>query len=306
MLTGTRHKSCAGQVASLPAPISVICGRNRDQEPLRNIVSRTVWSIRRSDPKRETCRMAGRWWRAYDEALHDPKLQRLPPHLFKTWFNLLCIASQCDGILPGADDLAYLLRRRVEDVRRDVAELCTRRLFDATESGITPHNWDTRQYKSDLSTQRVKQHRKRFRNVSGNVSETAMKRPQIQSTETEKKVPARKAPDFDFEPIDEDPKAKLFRKGKTILVSLGVSEGRSGSVIGQWLKQRNDAAGILAALEYAVDHSVIEPIGYVTRVLKENGGRDGTAKGAELAFELAEEARSLERAAGIGRPAAAK
>jgi hypothetical protein len=117
-----------------------------------------------------------RWWRAYDDALHDPKVQRLPPHLFKTWFNLLCIASKYDGNLPAAETLAFLLRRRVDDVRRDVAALCARCLFDVSGDVITPHNWNTRQYKSDLSTQRVRTHRKRSSNVSEtparNVSET--------------------------------------------------------------------------------------------------------------------------------------
>jgi hypothetical protein len=126
-----------------------------------------------------------RWWRAYDEALNDPKVQRLPPHLFKTWFNLLCVASKYDGVLPPIHELAYLLRRRAEDVSRDVAALCARCLFDATERGVQPHNWDTRQYKSDLSTQRVSKHRKRFGNVSGNVSETANETPPETETETE-------------------------------------------------------------------------------------------------------------------------
>jgi uncharacterized protein YdaU (DUF1376 family) len=122
-----------------------------------------------------------------------------------------------------------------------------------------------------------------------------------------KKVPAPSAPspEFEFqEPADEPAKARLFRKGKTILVSLGISEQRSGSVIGQWLKQRDDAVGILAALEYAVNQNVIEPIGYVTKLLNEHGKGSGNGKQhpADIARELADEARQLERAAGIGRP----
>ena len=50
------------------------------------------------------------WFRAYNEALDDPKVQRLPGELFKTWFNLLCVASRCGGSLPALGDLAFMLR----------------------------------------------------------------------------------------------------------------------------------------------------------------------------------------------------
>ena len=48
-----------------------------------------------------------RWFRFYDEALDDPKVQRLAPHLFKTWINLLCLASKEDGTMPSNDDIAF-------------------------------------------------------------------------------------------------------------------------------------------------------------------------------------------------------
>lgn len=125
----------------------------------------------------------------------------------------------------------------------------------------------------------------------------------------EEKVHAPSAPEpqFEFveEPADEPPKAKLFRKGKTILVSLGLSEQRSGSVIGSWLKKRDDPTGILAALEYAVDNNVIEPVGYVTKLLGEKGKSNGKQHPADIAKQLADEARELERQAGIGRPVTA-
>jgi len=31
-----------------------------------------------------------RWFRFYAESVNDPKVQRLPAHLFKTWVNILC------------------------------------------------------------------------------------------------------------------------------------------------------------------------------------------------------------------------
>jgi hypothetical protein len=107
-------------------------------------------------------------------------------------------------------------------------------------------------------------------------------------------------------PVDEPPKARLFREGKTILVALGVSEKRSGSVIGRWLKTNPDAVGILAALEYAYKNNVIEPIAYVTKLLntggKTNGKRYDDLPSWERGKILAERARDAERQAGIGRP----
>ena len=104
-------------------------------------------------------------------------------------------------------------------------------------------------------------------------------------------------------PINEVPKAKLFRVGKTLLVSLGISEKQSGSLIGRWLKQKNDPDGILAALQYAADHGVIEPIGYVTRCLSKDSRIEKPSL-ADQARELANRARELEDNAGIGRPPA--
>lgn len=107
-----------------------------------------------------------------------------------------------------------------------------------------------------------------------------------------------------FEPTNEPPKARLFRKGKTILVSLGLSEERSGSVIGQWLKHKHDPVGILAAIEYARQQCAVSPVAYVTQILK--GQTDGKTKSRpdfdDTIRELADQARDLERAAGIRRP----
>lgn len=104
-----------------------------------------------------------------------------------------------------------------------------------------------------------------------------------------------------IEPVDEDPKAKLFRVGKTALASFGVAEKRTGSLIGQWLKIRNDPAGLLAAIQYARDQNVAEPVAYISTLI--NGKPNGNAKTnlVDLAGQLADELRAAERAAGISR-----
>ena len=82
------------------------------------------------------------WFRYHTTALNHPKVQRLPPHLFKFWVNILCVASTHDGVLPGTEDLAYMLRRRSGDVRRDVAALLARRLLDTVDGNVVPHDWN--------------------------------------------------------------------------------------------------------------------------------------------------------------------
>lgn len=118
-----------------------------------------------------------RWWRAYDEALNDPKLQKLSGDLFKSWFNLVCLASKNEGQLPPMDDVAFALRTTTVKAAGIVTDLVTRKLFDRDGSRFIPHNWESRQFKSDVSNDRVAAFRKRQRNAECNVTETANETP---------------------------------------------------------------------------------------------------------------------------------
>lgn len=114
-----------------------------------------------------------KWFRFYAEVLHDPKVQKLPPQTFKHWVNILCLAAQHEGKIPNNhDDLAFALRISVDEALSVVNDLIERGLIEVTESSVSPHNWDSRQYKSDVSTDRVKRFRNGKRNVSETVSET--------------------------------------------------------------------------------------------------------------------------------------
>lgn len=112
-----------------------------------------------------------RWFRMHDCILDDPKVQRLPGDLFKTWVNLLCVASRNDGRLPGIADLAFMLRTSEEAIADDLDSLMKFGLID-NEDGYVPHNWNERQYKSDVSTDRVKRFRERSTKQAKPVSET--------------------------------------------------------------------------------------------------------------------------------------
>jgi hypothetical protein len=123
---------------------------------------------------------SGRWFRFYDDALNDPKVQMLSGETFKLWMNVLCVASKNGGVLPDLECLAYALRMQVAGASEAVDRLARGGLLDRVNATHwAPHGWKKRQYKSDSSTERVK----RFRNVS----ETPQNRADT-DTDTEKKV----------------------------------------------------------------------------------------------------------------------
>jgi hypothetical protein len=84
-----------------------------------------------------------------------------------TSINLLCVASQHDGILPPLADLAFTLRNTEDKITALLDDLVEKGLIDVTsDDRYTPHNWASRQYKSDVSNDRVQRHRQRKRNVT--------------------------------------------------------------------------------------------------------------------------------------------
>jgi len=113
-----------------------------------------------------------RWWRAYDEAVDDPKLQRLPAELFRGWFNLCCITSQNGGSLPPISDVAFKLRLSEAKAQQIIDQLLQVGLLDETGEGCRPHNWEKRQYKTDnddpTNSVRQKRYRERHRNANSN------------------------------------------------------------------------------------------------------------------------------------------
>lgn len=130
--------------------------------------------------------MTERWFRFYDGVPHDPKILRLSDKLYRLWTYLLCFASANGGLVPELDDLALMLRVKAEKLASDLRALMEAGLFDEVDaSTLRPHNWNGRQFKSDVSTERVKRFRERHGNVSFAVSETP---PDTESeTDTEQK-----------------------------------------------------------------------------------------------------------------------
>jgi hypothetical protein len=155
-----------------------------------------------------------RWFRFYDDAVNDPKVQRLPGEKFKAWVNLLCLASRNEGVLPPLADIAFCLRMDEEIVSSLLDEFCSLLLLDPVEfyeapMSYEPHNWPARQYKSDVTDPTAPQRMKRYRDNKRNdrngtvtVTPTRAETEQKQITETEKKKETREvalSSDFEFE-----------------------------------------------------------------------------------------------------------
>ena len=206
----------------------------------------------------------GRWFRFYADALHHPKIQRLPPHLFKMWVNLLCVCAERDGNLPSEADVAFMLGRRRGDVRRDVAALLARRLLDVKDGVTVPHDWDSLQFKSDVSTQRVKDHRKRSNGVSHNVSGNGTETPPDTDSETEterkKKKDGANAPTLANLPIADptEQERQFFNRAHEVLKSRALGRKLLSA-------KSNNVAAARSALEAASTKS--SPAEYVGRII---------------------------------------
>jgi hypothetical protein len=129
------------------------------------------------------------WFRVYDDLVDDPKVQQLDLSLFKTLINFCCLTSANNGVLPSIDVIAFKLRMKPEKALRALNQLRAAVLVDDHEKGARPHNWDQRQFKSDVSTERVKRFRERRGNVSMASFETG---PETEAeAEAERKSPSQ-------------------------------------------------------------------------------------------------------------------
>lgn len=125
-----------------------------------------------------------RWFRMYDEMLDDPKVQMLSPELFKTWINLLAVASRNNGILPTVEKLSFALRVSKHEMQSRIEELVLAELIDIrADKKLEPHNWQQRQWKSDDSAERVRKHRASKQSRNDDVTVTVT--PPEADTETD-------------------------------------------------------------------------------------------------------------------------
>lgn len=232
-----------------------------------------------------------RWFRFYDDAVNDPKILRLSDNLFRIWVGLLCLASKNDGALPPTEDICVVLRLKPSQFDLAMQKLVIAGLIDHDGTKLAPHNWNARQYKSDVSTARVK----RFRNAHAALP----KRPQSTETETEQ-IPVAKATGA-AAPIDH--RKRLFNEG---LAKLSVLTGKGPdacrSFVGKCLKAASDDAVIvLGLIEEAERNQVVDPSAWIAARLKPVEIRNGTSNnrsGSSLTAEIRRELAELERPQG--------
>lgn len=223
------------------------------------------------------------WWRAYDEAVDDPKLILLSDKAHRAWFNLMCVASAYGGILPEIKIIAVKLRVTPQQASAIIAELVAAELVDRREAGgFEPHNWGGRQYQSDADTtasSRSKKYRDKKRNErdasrvtqrDANVDVTRdvthESRPPETDTDTETDISEADASGADAP----DPRTLLFRDGVPTLSRLtGKTERACRTFIGLCLKEADDDAVIvLRIIEDAERNRVSDPSAWISGCLK--------------------------------------
>lgn len=135
--------------------------------------------------------MGDAWFRFYNTATDHPKVLDLTDTQFRSWVILMSIASKMGGIIPGSMAMiAKILRKSPQKTADTVQVLLSASLLDQVDLGYEPHNWNEKQFKSDVSTDRVKRFRNAKKKRDGNGPETETK------AETERKKKAARMARF--------------------------------------------------------------------------------------------------------------
>jgi hypothetical protein len=213
-----------------------------------------------------------RWFRLDDDIINDPKILLLPEAMRWVWIAFLCIASKNDGVLPGIMVIALHLRVKATKATEYLTALVNAGLIDKTETGFAPHKWNARQFKSDVSTERVKRFRKQERNVSETPPHT-----HTEETQAEKKDSEANASGADA-PIDH--RKRLFNEGLSKLAAMtGKGPYACRSFVGKCLKASgDDAITVLGLIEDAERNQVINPSAWISSRLKPAEFINGTAQ----------------------------
>jgi hypothetical protein len=147
----------------------------------------------------------------WHRTLESRKVQSLSGDLFKSWCNLLMLATRLDkdGFLPSIEDIAYALRMSEDQAEVVTEDLVNLRFLDRLKPGLRIHDWGDWQLRSYLSTDRVREFRKRQKmkaetgetvsetfhgNVPGTFHETHETHLEENRREEKRKEPPHKLP----------------------------------------------------------------------------------------------------------------
>lgn len=124
------------------------------------------------------------WFPMWNETLNKRKVQALPGDLFKSWCNLMMLASSfdADGELPPIPEIAFALRVTDEQAIEMTEKLIALNFIDRLKSKLRIHNWDHWQLKSYSSAKRTAEWRERKRDSQVTDSDVT---PSSQVTEHE-------------------------------------------------------------------------------------------------------------------------
>lgn len=220
--------------------------------------------------------MSGRWWRAYDEAVDDPKLQKLSGELFKCWFNLMCIASENDGVLPSIDDIAFKLRLPSHKAEKLIASLTEAGLLDEIDGTIQPHNWGVRQFKTDVTDPTNNERQKRYRNRKRNANDTVTKsvtdkRPDTEQIQNITEAEPRNAATVTPEVAIPNPASELRKRITEIYLRCGAEPVPDTGRAETWIAQGLDPAIITAVIQDITQRNkgAPKPLAYFEKPIRE-------------------------------------
>lgn len=102
-------------------------------------------------------------------------------------------------------------------------------------------------------------------------------------------------------PVYTDSRHELWGEGVPILISLGVAEKQSRTMIGSWLKTtRDDAQAVLGAIQRARDNRAHNPIPWITNALK---GPNDERPGSVFSHSASQQSGSTAVFAGVAAAA---
>lgn len=213
-----------------------------------------------------------RWFRFYDDAINDPKILKLSDKSYRIWVGLLCLASKNEGRLPLFEDMAIMLRMKPEKLQPEIEILITSGLIDHDDSGMRPHNWEGRQYKTDSSDPTAASRAKKYRDKKRDERDAsrcdysdasvAHKRPETDNR-TEQKTEKKDADAA--RPPPENLETQFYRRTKEIC-------GQSaGGLAKQLLKSKQGSIELArAAVEQAATKE--NPREYIGGIIKNGTG----------------------------------
>ena len=165
------------------------------------------------------------WFRMYTEAVDDEKLRLLAFEDRWHYVAILCLKGQ--GLLDDESDPQLRMRKIAVKMGVQLRELdeISRRLSEVglvDKDTLQPIQWDRRQFKSDSSAERVKQHRERQKNQEDerlkqwcNVTVT----PPETETDTDTDIKRAKKTNRFTPPTSDEVAAYCKERGNTINLS---------------------------------------------------------------------------------------